>query len=140
MRLTEVPPTGIGAENYSDFEKVWKQERKQSFKDFLRSYNNKDVDPTLEAMRKKVEFYHNEEIDMLKLECSLPNLANTCLHSSTSAKFYLFTEHNKDLLSKVPGDMVGGPSIVFTCETFVDETHICKSTNVCRVIVGIDAS
>ena len=61
---------------------------------------------------------------MLKLGCTLPNLAKTCLHSSTSAKDSPFTHSDKDLLSKVREDMIGGPSIVFTRKAVVDETHI----------------
>ena len=71
-----------------------------SFKDFLRWYNNKDVVPTLEAMQKMIAFYHDKDIDMLMLGCTLPNLANICLHKSTDAKFYPFTEGDKDLLKK----------------------------------------
>ena len=126
--LSETPPTG--AENYSYLQKVWEQEKMQSFKDFLRWYNNKDVVPTLEVVQKMVEFYHNKAIDVLKLGCTLPNLANICLHSSTSAKFYPFTESDKGLLSKVRENMVGGPSIVFTREAVVDENHIRNSKNV----------
>ena len=37
---------------------------------------------------------------MLKLGCTLPNLANICLHISTDAKIYPFTEGDKDLLEK----------------------------------------
>ena len=73
-------------------------------------------------MQKIVEFYHNKGIDMPKLGCTLPNLANICLHKSTDSKFYPFTESDKDLLAKIPEDMVGGPSIVFTRKTVVDET------------------
>ena len=89
MRLSETPSTG--AENYAWLQKAWQQEKIQSFKDCLRWYNNKDVVPTLEAMLKMVEFYSNESTDMLKLGCTLPNLANNCLHSSTSAKFIHLT-------------------------------------------------
>ena len=42
------------------------------FKDILKWYNNKDVVPTLEAMQKTIQFYHNKRIDMLKLRCTLP--------------------------------------------------------------------
>ena len=38
-----------------------------SFRDFLQCYNNKDVVPTLEAMQKMIEFYHEKGIDMLKI-------------------------------------------------------------------------
>ena len=36
-------------------------------------------------------------------------------------------------------DIVGGLSIVFTRKAVVDETFICKSSNLCKSIVGIDA-
>ena len=91
-------------------------------------------------MQKMIEFYHQKEIDMLKLDCTLPNLANIRLHKSTDSKFYPITESDKDLLEKTREDMVGGPSIVFTLKAMVDETFICKSTNLCKSIVGIDAS
>ena len=61
---------------------------------------------------------------MLKLGCTLPNLANICLHNSTDSNFYPFTESDKDLLEKIREDVVGGHSIVFTRETVVDETFI----------------
>ena len=112
----------------------------KSFKDFLIWYNNKDVNPTLEAMQKMIEFYHQKEIDMLKLGCILPNLAIICLHKSTDSKCYLYTESDKDLLEKIREDMVGGPSIVFTRKAVVDKTFIRKSTSLCKSIVGIDAS
>ena len=43
-------------------------------------------------------------------------------------------------MEKIRQDMVGGPSILFTRKAVVDETFIRKSTNVCKSIVGIDAS
>ena len=60
---------------------------------------------------------------MLKLGCTLPNLANNCLLKSTSAKFHPFTETDKDLLQKIR-DLVCGPSIVSTRKAAVDETFI----------------
>ena len=96
--------------------------------------------PTLEAMQKMIVFYHDKDIDMLKLGCTLPNLANICLHKSTDAKFYPFTEGDKELLEKIGEEVVGGPSNVFTRKAVVDETFIRKSTNFCKSIVGIDAS
>ena len=139
LRLNNIPPTGD--EKYAYLRSIWLSEGRKSFKDFLIWYNNKDVFPTLEAMQKKIEFYHQKEIDMLKLGCTLPILANICLHKSTDSKFYPFTESDKDLLGKIREDMVGGPSIVFTRKAAVDETFIQKLTNLlCQSIVGIDAS
>ena len=91
-------------------------------------------------MQKMIEFYHSKGIDMLKLGCTLPNLANIFLHKSTDSRFYPFTKLDKDLLEKIRKDMVGGLSIVFTRKAVVDKTFIRKSSNLCKPIVGIDAS
>ena len=138
LRLPKPPPTGI--ENYQYLQQIWKQEQMSSFKEFLRWYNNKDVMTALEAIQKMIAFYHDKDIDMVKLGCTLPNLANICLHKSTDAKFYPLTEGDTDLLEKIREDIVGGPSIVFTRKAVVDGTFIRKSTNLCKSIVGIDAS
>ena len=91
-------------------------------------------------MKKLVDSYHNEIFNILKLGCNLPNLAKICLHSFTSALFYPFTESDKDSLSKVWDDMVGGPSIVFTRKTVIHQAHIRQYAKICKSIVGINAS
>ena len=105
MKLSKPAPTGT--ENYHYLQQIWNQEQTSSFSDFLRWYNNKDVVPTLEAMQKMIAFYHVKDIEMLKLGCTLPNLANICLHKSTDAKFHPFTEKDKDLLEKIREDVFG---------------------------------
>ena len=137
--LSRPPPPEI--ENYLYLQQIWKQEQMSSFTESLRWYNKKDVVPTLESMQKLIAFYNDKDIvDMLKLGCTLPNLANICLHKSTDEKFYPLTEIDKDLLKKTREDVVGGPSIVFIRKAIVDETFIRKSTSICKSIVGIDAS
>ena len=106
---------------------MWEQENLQSLKGFLRNNNSKGVVPTLEAQQKMVELYHIQGFDTLKLGCTLPNLADFCLHKFTSAKF---SESDKGLLSKVQENLIRGPSIVFTRQADVDEADICKSTSV----------
>ena len=138
MKLPKPPPSG--EENYQYLLDIWNHENLWTFRDFLRWYNIRDVVPTPEAMQKMLAFYHKKGIDMLKLGCTLPNLANICLHKSTSSKFYPFTETDKDLLQKIREDMVGEPSIVFTRKAMVDETFIRNSGDICKFIVGIDAS
>ena len=61
-------------------------------------------------MKKLIEFHHDKGIDILKLGCTLPNLANIC-----------------------------GPSIDFTMKAVAHETFIRKSNNLCKSVVGIDA-
>ena len=138
LGLKTKPATGL--ENYNYLKSIWEQEKMKTFRDFLRRYNNKDVVPTLDAMQKMIDFYHDKGIDMLKLGCTLPNLANICLHKSTDYKFYPFFSSDSDLLEKIREDMTGGPSIVFTRKAVANETFIRKSKNLCKSIVGIDAS
>ena len=137
LRLKEVPPSRV--DNYNYLKVIWEEEQMSTFRDFVKWYNNKNVVPTIEAMQKMMEFYHNKGIDMLKLGCTLPNLANICLHQSTNHKFFPFVESDKDLHDKIREDMTGGPSIVFTRKAVVDQTFIRNSENICKSIVGIDA-
>ena len=58
-----------------------------------------------------IAFCHGKGIDMLKLGCTLPNLANIYPHTSADAKFYPFTEGDKDLLKKIRESVFGGRSI-----------------------------
>ena len=74
---------------------------------------------------------------MLKLGCTLQNMANFCLHKSTSAKFYSFTETHKDLLQKIWEEMVGDPAIVFTRKTVVDETFKRNSRNIWKFLLAL---
>ena len=138
LKLSKPPPTGI--ENYQYLQQIRKQEQTSSFKEILRWCNKKDIVPSLEARQKMIALYHEKDIDMLKLGCTLPNLASNCLHKTTDAKFYPFTEGDKDIYEKNREDAVGDPSIVFTSKAVVDETFIRKSANKCKSLVGIDAS
>ena len=99
LRKDRIPPTG--AENFLYLQSVWENNNMQYFSDLLNWFNKKDVVPTLAAMLKRIAFYHNKGIDMLKLGCTLPNLAKICLHKSTASKIYPFTESDKDLLEKI---------------------------------------
>ena len=87
LRLDRKPPTSV--ERYSYSQSVWENNNMRNFSGFLKWYKKKDVVPTLEAMQKLIDIYHNQEIDMLKLGCTLANLANICLHKSTDSYFYL---------------------------------------------------
>ena len=107
-----------------------------SFKDFLRWYNDKDVVPTLEAMQKMIAFYHDKDVDTLKLGCTLTKPGQNL--SIYSCKIYPFTGGDNDLLEKIRED--AGPSIVFTRKAIIDETFIRKSTKLCKSIVGVDAN
>ena len=82
-----------------------------------------------------IAFYHDKDSDRLNVGCTLPNLANICLHKNTDAKFYPFTEGHTDLLVKKHRDVFGGPFIVFTRKAVVDEDSIRKSTYAISLLV-----
>ena len=82
--MDRIPPTGD--ENSSFLQSVWENNNMQKFSDFLKWYNNKDDVPTMQNM---IEFYHNKRICMLKLGCTLSNLANICLHKPQIHNFIL---------------------------------------------------
>ena len=98
LKLSKPPPTRV--DNYQYLQQIWKQEHMSSFKEFLRWYNKEDVVPILKAMQKMIAFYHDKDIDMLKLGCTFSNLDNICLHKTTDAKCYPFREGDKNLLEK----------------------------------------
>ena len=63
LRMDIIPPTGV--EIYLFLQSIWENDNMQNFSDFLKWYNNKNLVPTLEAMQRMIEFYHNKGIDML---------------------------------------------------------------------------
>ena len=127
-------------DNYAELRNIWRSNNMQTFQDFLKWYNNKDVEPTREAMLKMIDFDHLQQVDLLKLGYTLPNLANRFLHSSTNATFFPFCEKDKDYDTYIRKWLTGRPSIIFTRYAKVGETKIRESENMCKSIVGIDAS
>ena len=65
LQIKTLPPPGL--DNYNYLQETWNKKGMTVFKDFLKWYNNKDVVPTLEAIQKVIQFYHNKRIDRLKL-------------------------------------------------------------------------
>ena len=79
--IKSVPASGW--DNYKYLQQIWQKHGMTTFKDFFQWYNNKDFLPILEAMQRMVQVYYQKKIDMSKLGCNLPNLANICLHNSS---------------------------------------------------------
>ena len=93
FRVSSILPTG--KEIYAYLQQVWKNHDMQSFKAFLRWYNKKNVVPTVEAIKKPIEFDHSKQIDMLKLGCTLPKPANIFIALQMSC----FTRFRKETIS-----------------------------------------
>ena len=87
-----------------------------------------------------VASYHEKDIAMLKLDCTIPILSNLCLQKSTASNVYPSKEAELDLLEKVRIVVVGSLSFVFTHKALIDQIFIRKSEKTCKSMVGIDAS
>ena len=74
---------------------------------------------------------------MLKLDRTLPNPANICLHNCTVAKFYAITDEDQNPMEKIREDVVGGSSTILTRKALVDETFIGKSTKEVNQLWGL---
>ena len=133
------PPKGK-EQNYQDLRELWKRNHMETFQDFLKWYNKKDVVPTLETFQKMMQFYHQKRIDMLKLGFTSPNLANRILHSSNSLKFFPFNQEDKSFDDYIREWLTGGLSIIFTRCAKVGSSRIKNRSIMCKTIVGIDAS
>ena len=48
-------------------------------------------------MQKTIALYHNRKIDMIKLDYTLPKLANICLHKTADSKLHPFTEWDENI-------------------------------------------
>ena len=64
--------------------------------------------PPWRQCKEVITFYHDKDIEMIKLGCALTILGNTCLHKSTDAKFSPFTEIDIELFEKSREDVVCG--------------------------------
>ena len=64
----------ISAEDYQLCQRVWEDNDMKTMKEFLTWYNNKDVEPMLEAIDKMFQFNQNRHIDMFKDGISVPGL------------------------------------------------------------------
>ena len=82
-------------------------------------------------MQNVIAFYHDKDIDMLKVDYTLSNLTKISLYKSTDKKCYFFTEADKDLVEKTGEDLVSSPFIAFTRKAAVYETFIRKSEQIC---------
>ena len=54
LKFTEIPLTGQN--NYAYLQQTCSAEKMQTFRDFLRWFKRTDVVPTVEAMKKKIQF------------------------------------------------------------------------------------
>ena len=138
----------ISREDYQYAHKVWHQKKMESFCDYLVWYNNRDVEPFVEAVSKQMAFYGEKGIDMFKDGYSVPGLTMRYLFQGLPKGVYftLYGEENKDVHNLIKANLVGGPSVVFhryheRDVTRLREGHLrFEETKVCRKVLGYDAN
>ena len=138
---------GISDDDYASCEKAWRDNGMTTLRDFLVWYNNRDVVPFLQAIRRQFAFYEQRGIDMFKQGISVPGLTLLYLFNDLPEKTYftIFNEKNKDLHQLVKDGIVGGPSIVFQRYhekgvTKIRQTEYGETARPCGSIVGYDAN
>ena len=133
---------GISDEEYARCQAVWRDNRMTTMRDYLIWYNNRDVEPFLEAIAKQATFYRDRHIDIFKDGISVPGLTLLYLFNGLppDTKFVTFNQTNSDLHQLVKDNIVGGPAIIFRRYHEKGVTRIRGGEELCRAIVGYDAN
>ena len=133
---------GISDTDYAACQAVWRDNRMKTMRDYLIWYNNRDVEPFLEAIAKQVTFYRDRHIEMFKDGISVPGLSLLYLFNDLppDTNFVNFNRTNSDLHQLVTDNIVGGPAIIFHRYHEKDVTKIRGGDELCRAIVGYDAN
>ena len=132
--------TSITDAEYGECQMVWEQEGMKTMRDYLIWYNNRDVQPFVEALEKMAVTYREKGIDLFKDGISVPGLTMKYLFKiSPEANFALFGNKDRDLYQKFRENLVGGPSIVFTRYHEAGKTRI-RGGKICKNIQGYDAN
>ena len=133
---------GISDEDYARCQAVWRDNRMTTLRDYLIWYNNRDVEPFLEAIAKQATFYRDRHIDIFKDGISVPGLTLLYLFNGLppDTNFVTFNRTNSDLHQLVKDNIVGGPAIIFHRYHEKGVTRIRGGEELCRAIVGYDAN
>ena len=133
---------GISDEEYARCQAVWRDNRMTTMRDYLIWYNNRDVEPFLEAIAKQATFYRDRHIDIFKDGISVPGLTLLNLFNGLppDTNFVTFNQTNSDLHQLVKDNIVGGPAIIFHRYHEKGVTRIRGGEELCRAIVGYDAN
>ena len=126
LQETELPPhsafysslkkKNISDSEYRECQRVWEENGIQNLGEFLKYYNNLDVQPFLSAIAEQSKFYNKNHIDMFKDGIGVPGLTLRYLFKTMPSEdvyFSLFSEKQADLHSLLRDQLVGGPSIIF---------------------------
>ncbi|XP_078681482.1 uncharacterized protein LOC144916278 [Branchiostoma floridae x Branchiostoma belcheri] len=158
LEQTSLPPadafysklrgTHISPEDYAHCQAVWEECGMETMKDFLIWYNNKDVQPMLEAIQKMVDFYKDLGLDMLKDGISVPGLTLKYLFKNLGSDTFFTLPDNEEVYKLFKENIVGGPSIIFHRHhqkgvTMIREREMAGQSRLpkpCQKVIGFDAN
>ena len=138
--------TNIELKDYMHATEVWRQLGMQTFKDYLEWYNNRDVEPFVQAVEKQRQFYAERGLDLFKDGISVPGLTLKYLFATIPKDIYfsLYGAELKEVHDAIQHNLVGGPSIIFHRyqEGGVTQirSHEYPDPKICKKIVGYDAN
>ena len=116
----------------------------QTFTNWLRYYNNRDVAPGLEALKNVRAFYTAKGIDILKDAVSLLGVSLHYLLRGTIERGADLHSPCEEAYGMLKDAVVGGQSLVFTRYHKAGVTHIrphCfKQPKICKRIIGYNAN
>ena len=98
LRLTFKPKTGL--ENYQWLQQLWAENHWSTFADFLKWYNDLDVNPMIQAIEKMNDYYKDKNVDFMHQAIALPGIAKRiCLNSITdpNVEIHLFNQKQHDI-------------------------------------------
>ena len=140
--MQEVPKTG--PENYQWLNDLWNENRWTTFADFLKWYNDLDVNPMIQAIEKMNVYHKDKNVDFMHQAITLPGTAKRiCLNSiiDPNVEIHLFNQKQKDIYQLFKDNIAGGPSIIYHRNQQAQKSFICNNQNKpFKSIVGYDAN
>ena len=139
----------LSLKEYDDCHRVFRDLGMQTFRDWLKYYNNLHVAPFLEALQKMKEFYTSLGVDIFKDAVSLPGVSQQYILRNTLQPRRGYNPPdlyapNKEAYAMWKAAVVGGLSLVFTRKHVVGETsihsHQYEDARLVRRILGYDAN
>jgi len=138
----------ISTEEYFEAWNTWRHLGMTTFRDYMKWYNNRDVEPFVEAVDKQIRFFASKGLDMLKDWYSVPGLTLRYLFQLLPAGVYfsLYGNESKKLHDLIKANLVGGLSVVFHRYHERGRTYLCLrppqfgQLPLCKKVLGFDAN
>ncbi|XP_063687079.1 uncharacterized protein LOC134820563 [Bolinopsis microptera] len=132
---------GVGIYRYEKLRLLF-QEEGWTFADFLAYYNNRDVEPFLQAIENQTQYYEERGVDIFKQAISVPGVSLRLAFKDVKESFHLFSKRHSDLVKLFLSQNVGGPALIFDRFQEAGVTTVGHDAHnpVTRKILGLDAN